>query len=235
VSFAYGVRPPIFNCLNFRVALGQKVALVGSSGAGKSTIAKLVARLYDVNTGAIRINGVDVREIELESLRKTVCYVMQESMLFDLTLEENLLLGNRHADTSQIFRALEIAELVGLLERLPHGWNTKIGPHGNLLSGGERQRLVLARAVLQQPTIMVLDESTSAVDLPTERRILSNLACELPDTTMLFISHRLASLNWVDRIFVVNQGAVEEQGTHTQLLYAQGIYSRLYHIYGRIS
>ncbi len=160
---------------------------------------------------------------------------MQEAILFDLTLKENLLLGNSDADTGQLIRALELAELVGFLERLPHGWDARIGPRGNLLSGGERQRLTLARAILQRPRIMLLDECTSAVDLPTERRILSNLAYSLSDTTMLFISHRLSSLNWVDRIVVLNRGVIEEQGTHDQLLFARGTYSRLYNILSPIS
>jgi ABC-type bacteriocin/lantibiotic exporter with double-glycine peptidase domain len=226
VSFWYANGRCVLDGLSFSIEAGQKVALVGESGGGKSTVAKLFARLYDVTQGVVRVDGMDIRNISLESLRTKVCYVMQEPILFDLSLKENLLLGNPAADCDALIRALEISELIGLLER--HGWDTRIGPRGSLLSGGERQRLALARAVLRQPAIMILDESTSAIDGPTERRILSNLARTLRATTMILISHRLTSLNWVDRIAVLSGGTIQEEGTHTELVCAGGTYSYLY-------
>ncbi len=226
ISFSYSNGARVLDRLSLSVAAGQKVALVGASGGGKSTVAKLFARLYDVTRGVVRVDGIDIRSISLFSLRTNVCYVMQEPVLFDLSLKENLLLGNPKASNNELVRAMEISELAELLDRL--GWDTRIGPRGNLLSGGERQRLALARAVLRQPAVMILDESTSAIDAPTERRVLFNLACNLSHTTMILISHRLASLNWVDRIAVLSGGIIQEEGTHAELLCAGGAYSYLY-------
>ena len=154
---------------------------------------------------------------------------MQDPVLFDRTLRENLLLGNPSASKEQLQRAIEIANLEELLHRLPKGCETPIGPRGNALSGGERQRVALARAVLQNPSLLLLDESTSALDAPSERRVLEGLAGHFPQQTIVFISHRISALQWVDRIVVLNQGIVEEQGTHDQLLSRGGLYSCLHH------
>lgn len=224
--FSYSNGHCVLDRITFSVEAGQKIALVGESGGGKSTIGKLCARLYDVTRGVVSVDGVDIRTISLNSLRSKVCYVMQDPVLFDLSLRENLLLGNPKAGDKELTRALEISELVELLDR--HGWDTRIGPRGNLLSGGERQRLALARAVLRQPAILILDEATAAIDGPTERRILFNLARNFCDTTMILISHRLISLNWVDRIAVLSGGTIQEEGTHAQLVCAGGAYSDLY-------
>jgi ABC-type multidrug transport system fused ATPase/permease subunit len=202
--------------------------LVGASGSGKSTITKLIARLYDVRRGKICIDELDVRTIELNSLRTAICYVMQETILFDRSLKENLMLGNPEATEQELTRAIAMTDLESLLQRLPDGWNTPLGPRGNTLSGGERQRLALARAVLQSPSLLILDESTSALDAPTEQQILSNLNRHLRHQTMIVISHRLSALTWVDRIIVLNQGRIEDEGTHDYLLQRGGLYARLY-------
>jgi len=228
VSFSYCEDAPVLDGIDLKLQPGEKVALVGMSGSGKSTIAKLIARLYDVHRGTVYIDGMDVRELRLESLRTKVSYLLQDAVLFDRTLKENLLLGNPLARAQELHRALEIADMEGLLQRLPKGWDTPVGPRGNALSGGERQRVALARAVLQNPSILLLDESTSALDAPSERRIFMNLAQHFPKQTIVVVSHRIGSLKWVDRIIVLNRGMIEEQGTHDQLIHTGGLYTHLH-------
>ncbi len=228
VSFSYGKGTPVVDGLELKLEAGEKVALVGISGSGKSTITKLIARLYDVNQGAVYIDGIDVRDARLESLRTKVCYLMQDAVLFDRTLRENLLLGKPSATNKELIEALETADLGELIGRLPQGWDTPIGPKGNFLSGGERQRLALARLVLQNPSVLLLDESTSALDVPSERKVFTNLVERFADKTIVFVSHRISALKWVDRIVVLNGGTVEEQGTHDRLIGNGGLYALLH-------
>jgi len=228
VSFSYNGGPPVLDGLDLKLEAGEKVALAGISGSGKSTITKLIARLYDVNQGGLYIDGIDVRDVSLESLRTKVCYLMQDAVLFDRTLKENLLLGKPSATNKELSSALEIADLNELMGRLQKGWDTPVGPRGNALSGGERQRLALARAVLQSPCLLLLDESTSALDAPCERKVLANLTQRFRYLTMVFVSHRISALKWVDRILVLNQGTIVEQGTHDQLMRSDGFYPYLY-------
>jgi ABC-type bacteriocin/lantibiotic exporter with double-glycine peptidase domain len=228
VSFSYRNGPPVVERLDLKLEAGEKVALVGVSGSGKSTIAKLIARLYDVNQGAVYIDGINVRDVRLESLRTNVCYLMQDAVLFDRTLRENLLLGKPSATKRELVQALETADLGELLCRLPDGWDSSIGPRGNALSGGERQRVALARAVLQNPSLFLLDESTSALDVPSEQRVLGNLIQHFPNQTIMFISHRISTLKWADRIVVLNRGVIEEQGTHDHLIRSGGLYAYLH-------
>src|SRR5439155_27260415 len=183
--------------------------LVGMNVSGKSTLATLIAKLYDVNRIDVCIDGIYVPNIRLGSLRTKVCYLLQYAVIFDRTVKKNLLLGNPSATTTELQRAVEIADLKELVRRLPQGLNTPVGPRGNALSGGERQRLALARAVLQNPSVLLLDESTSALDAPSERRVFVNLAAHFPKQTIVFVSHRIASLKWVDRIIVLNRGVIE--------------------------
>jgi ABC-type bacteriocin/lantibiotic exporter with double-glycine peptidase domain len=228
VSFSYGKGTPVVDGLGLKLEAGEKVALVGISGSGKSTVTKLIARLYDVNEGAVYIDGIDVRDVRLESLRTKVCYLMQDAVLFDRTLKENLLLGKPSATNKELMEALETADLGELIGRLPQGWDTPIGPKGNFLSGGERQRLALARLVLQNPSVLLLDESTSALDAPSERRVFTNLVERFTDKTIVFVSHRVSALKWVDRIVLLNGGTVEEQGTHDRLIGNGGLYALLH-------
>ncbi len=227
VSFSYGNGLPVLDGLDLRFEPGEKVALVGVSGSGKSTVTKLIARLYDVTHGAVCIDGIDVRNVRLESLRTKICYLMQEAVLFDRTLKENLLMGKPSATVQELRRAIEITDLEELLLRFPECWDAPVGPRGNTLSGGERQRLALARAVLQNPSLLLLDESTSALDVPRERRILVNLARHFPHQTIIFVSHRISALEWVDRIVVLSKGVIQEQGTHDHLMRIGGLYSHL--------
>src|SRR5260370_4747082 len=207
VLFGYRDNQHVLTGLNLEIRTGEKIALVGCSGSGKSTVAKLIARLYDVNKGVVRIDGMDVRDATLASLRSTVCYVPQEAILFDRSIKENLLLGKPTASSDELCEAVEVAGLATLIHSMPRGWDTQVGPRGTFLSGGERQRLSLARAVLQKPSIFLLDESTSALDVPSERQVYVNLTKHFASRTILFVSHRVSALTWTDRIVVLNQGA----------------------------
>ncbi len=228
VCFAYRSGQPVLQNLSLKLEAGEKVALVGISGSGKSTVAKVMARLYDTDCGAVYIDGINVRNIRLESLRTRICYLMQDAILFDRTLKENLLLGKPCATQKELRQAIEIADLGGVVRRLPNGWDTPLGPRGNALSGGERQRVALARAVLQHPSLLLLDESTSALDAPSEQKVFENLAEHFPHQTIVFISHRISALEWVDHIVALNRGVVEEQGKHDQLIRLGGLYAYLH-------
>jgi len=205
VCFSYDSERPVLNALSLRVDRGERVALSGTSGNGKSTIAKLVARMYDARAGDVLLDGIDVRDFKLKSLRSAVIFVPQDPVLFDVTLRENLLYGNPQASDDEIDRVTRLAQLDALVERLPHGLDESLGPRGNRLSGGERQRVALARALLQHPKVLILDECTSALDEPTEARLLSALDHHLRDVTTIIISHRPHPTNWATRVIHVKK------------------------------
>ena len=196
--------------VNLRVNPGERVALAGMSGNGKSTIARLIARLYDVRSGTVLVEGIDVREIKLSSLRSSVIFVPQDPILFDVTLRENLLYGNPQATPEELDTVMKLAQLEPLMERLPNGWDEPLGPRGNRLSGGERQRVALARALLQHPKILILDECTSALDALTEERLLSELDKLLRGVTTIIISHRPFATFWADRVVHMAYGQLIE-------------------------
>jgi ABC-type bacteriocin/lantibiotic exporter with double-glycine peptidase domain len=228
VFFGYRDSPHVLTGLNLEIRTGEKIALVGCSGSGKSTVTKLIARLYDVTKGVVRINGMDVRDVTLASLRSRLCYVPQEAVLFDRSIKENLLLGKADASIEELWEAVEVAGLTALIHSLPRGWDTQIGPRGMFLSGGERQRLSLARAALRKPSVFLLDESTSALDVPSERQVYINLTQHFAEQTILFVSHRVSALTWTDRIVVLNHGVVEEEGTHDRLIATGRLYPNLF-------
>lgn len=211
VAFSYHSERPVLSGINLRVKPGERVALAGTSGNGKSTIARLVARLYDARAGAVLVDGIDVRDIQLKSLRCSVIFVPQDPVLFDITLKENLLFGNAQATEDQLQQVARLARLENLIDRLPRGWDEPLGPRGNRLSGGERQRVALARALLQRPRVLILDECTSALDATTERFVLSGLDDFLQDVTTIVISHRPYPLKWADRVISMNYGQIWSQ------------------------
>lgn len=200
VGFGYVSDRAVLSALNLRVNAGERVAIAGGSGNGKSTIAKLVARLYDARSGAVLIEGSDVRDVALKSLRSSVIFVPQDPVLFDLTLRENLLYGNARATEDELERVARLAQLDSVIRKLPHGWDEPLGPRGNRLSGGERQRVALARALLQRPKVLILDECTSALDAVTERRLLDGLDDFLRGVTTIIVSHRPFPMRWADRV-----------------------------------
>ncbi len=205
VCFSYDSERSVLNALSLRVSRGERVALAGASGNGKSTIAKLVARMYDTQAGTVLLDGTDVRDFKLKSLRSAVIFVPQDPVLFDVTLRENLLYGNPRASADELERVTKLAQLDVLINRLPKGLDESLGPRGNRLSGGERQRVALARALLQHPKVLILDECTSALDELTERRLLNALDQHLRDVTTIIISHRPYPTSWANRIIHVTQ------------------------------
>ena len=210
VGFSYHADRPVLTNVNLEIKSGQRVAIAGTSGNGKSTVARLVARLYDACAGAVLIDGVDVRDIQLKSLRSSVIFVPQDPVLFDITLRDNLLFGNPQATEDQLKQVAKLVRLDNLIHRLPNGWEEPLGPRGNRLSGGERQRVALARALLQRPRVLILDECTSALDSTTERCVLSGLDELLQDVTTILISHRSYPLQWADRVISMSYGQIIE-------------------------
>jgi ATP-binding cassette, subfamily B, bacterial len=214
--------------ITFRAAAGEMVALVGPSGAGKTTITHLVARLYDVTGGQVRVGGHDVRDVTLQSLEDVVGYVTQDAYMFHDTIRSNLEYARPGVTEQEIWRALEAAQIAHLVRSLPEGLETVVGDRGYRLSGGERQRLAIARLLLKAPPIVVLDEATAHLDSESESAVQRALDTALEGRTALVIAHRLSTVRHADRILVVDQGRVVQQGTHVQLLAEGGLYGHLY-------
>ncbi|WP_328335240.1 ABC transporter ATP-binding protein/permease [Kribbella sp. NBC_00382] len=214
--------------ISFRAEPGQMVALVGSSGAGKSTIAQLIPRLYDVDSGSVKLGGVDVRDLTAESLRDTLGMVTQDGHLFHDTLRENLLLAHPEASEDDLWEALRRARLYDLIHSLPDQLETVVGERGYRFSGGERQRLTIARLLLAQPRVVILDEATAALDSTSEAAVQAALAEALDGRTAVVIAHRLSTIRAADQILVIEAGQIVEQGTHSELLAAAGRYEELH-------
>ena len=219
---------PVLADISFTAAPGEMVALVGPSGAGKTTITHLVARLYDVSDGTVRVGGLDVRDVTLESLEDTVGYVTQDAHMFHDTIRANLLYARPAASDDDVWSALEAAQIARLIRALPEGLDTVVGDRGYRLSGGERQRLAIARLLLKAPSIVVLDEATAHLDSESEAAVQQALDAALEGRTSLVIAHRLSTIRQADRILVIDGGAVVQQGTHAELLAQGGLYETLY-------
>ncbi|ALS28156.1 multidrug ABC transporter ATP-binding protein [Paenibacillus sp. 32O-W] len=228
VSFGYDANRKVLRNINLSVKAGETVAFVGPSGAGKTTICSLLPRFYEVDEGRITIDGIDIRRIQLQSLRKRIGIVQQDVFLFSGTIRDNIAYGDLNATDEQIWEAARRASLDSFIRQLPDGMDTVIGERGVKLSGGQKQRLSIARMFLKNPPILILDEATSALDTETEAMIQQSLAELSAGRTTLVIAHRLATIKNADRIIVVGENGIAEQGSHKELVASGGVYSRLH-------
>ena len=229
VRFAYPDSPEVLHDIDLTVAPGETVALVGPSGGGKSTLCQLVPRFYDVSSGSITLDGLDVRRVRQRDLRRSIGIVQQDVFLFADTIRENIRYGRPDATDAEVEQAARKAELLEDIQAMPDGFDTYVGERGTLLSGGQKQRVAIARIFLKNPPILILDEATSALDSVTEARIQRAFDQLSIGRTTLIIAHRLSTIRKASRIFVVQDGRIAEEGTHAQLLARGGAYARLYH------
>jgi ATP-binding cassette subfamily B protein len=229
VHFGYGPERQVLRGISFQVGGGRMVALVGASGAGKSTIARLLFRFYDVTGGAIRIDGQDVRAVTQDSLRAAIGVVPQDTVLFNDTIYYNIAYGRPTATREEVEQAARMAAIHTFVEGLPQGYDTMVGERGLKLSGGEKQRVAIARTILKNPPILIFDEATSALDTHTEREIQASLRAVAHDRTTLVIAHRLSTVIDADEILVLADGGVVERGRHGELLAHGGRYADMWH------
>jgi ATP-binding cassette subfamily B protein len=220
--------PLVVKRVSFQVPAGAFVGIVGRSGSGKSTIMKLLPRLYQPESGRILIDGYDINKLQLGSVRRQIGIVPQDSLLFDGSVRDNIALTAPDATSEEVIEAARVACAHDFIMELPQGYASRVGERGSSLSGGQRQRIAIARAVLQRPTLLVLDEATSALDYLTERQVCLNLKHHFEGSTVFFITHRLSTIRSADLILMMDNGALVEQGTHQQLLEQQGRYFALY-------
>jgi len=223
VTFSYGGED-VLKDITFEAKPGQTIAVMGATGSGKSTLVTLLGRFYDIKSGSLKIDGVDVREHSLKPLRRSLGYVMQETFLFSDTLTDNIRFGRPDADMDRVKRAARVAQATEFIDHMPEGYDTIVGERGMGLSGGQKQRVSIARAVLTEPSILIMDDSTSAVDMETEYQIQQELKEVLAGRTTFIIAHRISSVKNADLILVLKDGAIAERGTHAQLLEKKGIY-----------
>ncbi|WP_028255052.1 lipid A export permease/ATP-binding protein MsbA [Veillonella magna] len=230
VSFSYDGEKKALDNFSLDVPAGRVVAIVGPSGAGKTTIANLLPRFYDATEGAITVDGIDVRDVTFQSLREQIGVVPQETMLFNATIKDNILYGRLDGTDEEVYAAAKAANALEFIERLPEGMDTLVGERGSSLSGGQRQRIAIARAILKNPKILILDEATSALDTESEKLVQEALERLMQGRTAFVIAHRLSTIKNADQIVVLREGKLVESGTHDELLAAGGLYQHLYSV-----
>jgi ATP-binding cassette, subfamily B, bacterial len=230
VSFSYEQSNPILKDVSFKIEPGQVSALVGPTGAGKTTIISLIPRFYDPTAGVVKIDGTDVRRFQQKSLRQQISFVLQETLLFHGPIWNNIAYGKPEATRDEILRAAELANAHEFIEKLPDGYNTILGERGVTLSGGQRQRIAIARAVIRNTPILILDEPSSGLDAASEKLVFEALDRLMEGKTSIVIAHRLATIQRANVIFVVKDGEIVERGNHEELLQAGGLYSELHEI-----
>lgn len=230
VAFAYNENQPLLKDLNLKIEPGQLAALVGPTGAGKTTIVSLLPRFYDLTGGQIKIDGRDIKEFKQRSLREQISFVLQESLLFRASVAHNIAYGKPEATHEEIVRAAKLANADEFIDQMPDGYDTMIGERGVTLSGGQRQRITIARAIIRNSPILILDEPSAGLDAASEKLVFDALANLMTGRTSIVIAHRLATVLRADVIFVIDNGEVIEQGTHAELLARGGLYARLYEL-----
>jgi subfamily B ATP-binding cassette protein MsbA len=230
VSFGYEPDRLILRDVSFKIEPGQVAALVGPTGAGKSTIISLIPRFYDPISGVVKVEGQDIRRFQQKSLRQQMSFVLQETLLFHGTIWYNIAYGKPEASRKEILRAAEMANAKEFIDKLPNGYNTMVGERGVTLSGGQRQRIAIARAIIRNTPILILDEPSSGLDAASEKLVFEALDRLMEGRTSIVIAHRLSTIQRADMIFVVNDGTVVESGKHEELLKTGGLYSELHKI-----
>jgi len=230
VNFAYDEKPPVLNDITFKLEAGKVAAIVGPSGAGKTTIISLIPRFYDPQSGRIKIDGVDIREYRLKSLREQISFVLQDTLLFHASIWDNIAYGKPDAAPQKVVRAAKLANAHEFIEKMPEGYATMLGERGMTLSGGQRQRIAIARAIIRDTPILILDEPTSGLDSSSEQAVIEALDRLMEGRTSIVVAHHLSSIRHADVIFVIKDSELVEEGTHEELLAAGGVYSDLYRI-----
>jgi ABC-type multidrug transport system fused ATPase/permease subunit len=230
VAFAYDPEAPVLQDISFHIKPGQMVGVVGPTGGGKSTIVSLIPRFYDPTAGSIQIDGVDIRDYKLQGLRNHIGYVLQETVLFQGTVRDNIAYGRAGATEEEIMNAAKLADVDEFVSRMPHGYDTVVGERGDSLSGGQRQRIGIARAIIRDNPILILDEPTAALDTESESMVVKALEQLMKGRTVITIAHRLSTIRNSDTILVLKAGIVAEQGTHDELMHLGGVYAELYRV-----
>jgi ABC-type multidrug transport system fused ATPase/permease subunit len=230
VAFGYDPAAPVLRDVNFTIKPGQLVGVVGPTGGGKSTVVSLIPRFYDANSGSVKIDGVDIRDYKLEGLRKHIGFVLQDTVLFRGTVRDNIAYGHPGATEDEIIQAAKLANADEFIVRMPHGYDSPVGERGLTLSGGQRQRIGIARALIRNNPILILDEPTAALDTESEKLVIEALERLMKGRTVITIAHRLSTIRDADKIIVLKGGVVAEEGTHDQLLALNGVYAELHRI-----